>query len=86
MERVPMKPTDPNRITIQVPLLVSFSTAPDELHERVGNEKPPTKGSLVDYLKVALCLDIDNESEGQPEGAAFTAATLDWDNAKLIGW
>jgi len=74
---------DPHRITIQVPVRISFSTNPDELDDRDG-ETPPTQKSLLAYLKDAIRLDVDNEGEGQPEGAVFAAAGVDWGKAKLL--
>lgn len=62
--------------TIRVPAFVTFRTDPAELDDREG-ETPPTKESLVEYLKDAIRLDVDVESEGQPEGAVFAAAGLD---------
>ena len=73
---------DPHRITIEVPVLVSFTTDPAEMDDRQG-EKKPTRKSLLDYLYGALRLDIDTEGEGQPEGAVFAAAGVDWKKAKL---
>jgi hypothetical protein len=75
--------TDPHRLTIRVPVAVSFTTDPVELDDR-ENEKKPTKKSLVKYLEDALRLDIDTEGEGQPEGAAFAASGVDWGKAELI--
>lgn len=40
---------DPNRLTIRVPVVVSFTTDPEEMDDREG-ENPPTKRSLVEYL------------------------------------
>ena len=73
---------DPHGITIEVPVLVSFTTDPAETGDRKG-EKKPTRKSLLDYLYGALRLDIDTEGEGQPEGAVFAAAGVDWGKAKL---
>jgi hypothetical protein len=70
--------------TIRIPLLVTFSTDPAELDDREG-EVYPTKESLVAYLKGAIRLDVDNEGAGQPEGAVFAAAGLDWGAAELVG-
>jgi hypothetical protein len=75
--------TDPNRLTVRVPVEVAFSTDPAELDDREG-EKRPTKRSLVKYLKDALTLGVDNEGEGQPEGAVFAAAGVDWGKAELV--
>jgi hypothetical protein len=75
--------TDPHGLTIRVPVEVSFTTDPVELDDRKG-EKKPTKTSLVKYLEDALRLDIDTDDEGQPEGAAFTSAGVDWGKAELI--
>ena len=54
-----------------------------ELDNREG-EKKPTRKTLLDYLYGALRLDIDNEGEGQPQGAVFAAAAVDWGKAELI--
>jgi hypothetical protein len=75
--------TDPHRLTIRVPVAVSFTTDPAELDDR-ENERKPTKQSLVKYLEDAFRLDIDTEDEGQPQGAAFGAAGVDWGKAALI--
>jgi hypothetical protein len=69
--------------TIRVPVFVTFSTDPAELDDREG-EMPPTKESLLAYLKDALRLDVDTEGNGQPEGAVFAAAGVDWDAAELV--
>lgn len=69
--------------TIRIPAFVTFSTDPAELDDREG-EKPPTKESLLAYLKDAIRLDVDNEDVGQPEGAVFAAAGVDWDAADLV--
>ena len=58
---------DPHRLTIEVPVLISFTTNPVELDDRKG-EKKPTRKSLLDYLYGAFRLEIDTEGEGQPEG------------------
>ena len=73
---------DPHRITIEVPVLVSFSTDPAEMDDRKSAKKP-TRKSLLDYLYGAFRLEIDTESEGQPAGAVFAAAEVDWKKAKL---
>ena len=73
---------DPHRITIEVPVLVSFTTDPAEMDDRKG-EKKPTRKSLLDYLDRAFRLEIDTEGEGQPAGAVFAAAGVDWKKAKL---
>ena len=72
-----------HQITIRFPVFVTFSTDPTELDDREG-EKPPTKESLLAYLKDAIRLDVDNEGEGQPEGAVFAYAGIDWDAAELV--
>ena len=75
---------DPSRLTIRVPVVVSFTTDPREMDDRDG-ETPPTKRSLVEYLsESAFRLDIDTEGYGQPEGAVFAAAGVEWDRAELI--
>ena len=63
-------------------MLISFTTDPAETGDRKG-EKRPTRKSLLDYLYGALRLEIDTESEGEPEGAVFAAAGVDWKKAKL---
>jgi hypothetical protein len=75
--------TEPHRLTVRVPVEVAFSTDPAELDDRKG-EKKPGKTSLVKYLKRVLRLDGDNEGEGQPEGAVFAAAGVDWGKAELL--
>ncbi len=69
--------------TIRVPVEITFSTDPAELDDR-EDEKPATNESLLAYLKDAIRLDVDNEGEGQPEGAVFAAAGVDWCKAKLL--
>jgi hypothetical protein len=68
--------------TIRIPVEITFSTDPAELDDREG-ESPPTKESLLAYLKDAMRLEVDTEDEGQPEGAVFAAAGVDWDAAEL---
>lgn len=69
--------------TIRIPVFVTFSTDPAELDDREG-ETPPTKESLLAYLKDAIRLGVDTEGEGQPEGAVFAAIGVDWDSAELV--
>ena len=78
-----MSKKEPYRLTIVVPVEISFTTDPRELQDREG-EKEPTKTSLVSYLKEALHLDVDTEGEGQPGGAVFAAAGVDWGKAELL--
>ena len=47
-----MSKKEPYRLTIVVPVEISFTTDPRELQDREG-EKEPTKTSLVSYLKEA---------------------------------
>jgi hypothetical protein len=68
--------------TIRIPAEITFSTDPAELDDR-EDEKPATKESLLAYLKDAMRLDVDTEDEGQPEGAVFAAAGVDWDAAEV---
>jgi hypothetical protein len=74
---------EPHRLTVRVPVEVAFSTDPKELDDR-ETEPKPTRRSLVAYLKAALRLDVDIEGEGQPEGAVFAAAGVDWGKAELL--
>jgi hypothetical protein len=69
--------------TIRVPVFITFSTDPAKLVDREV-EKSPTEESLVAYLKDAMRLDVDDEGEGQPEGAVFAATGVDWDAAELV--
>lgn len=69
--------------TIRIPIEITFSTAPEELDDREG-EKPATNESLLEYLKDAIRLDVDTEDEGEPAGAVFAAAGVDWDAAEWI--
>jgi len=69
--------------TIRVPVFITFSTDPAELDDR-EREKSPTNECLMEYLKEAIRLDVDTEGEGQPEGAVFAAAELDWDAAEMV--
>ena len=69
--------------TVHVPVEIAFTTDPAELDDR-ADEPAPTLRSLVEYLKNALRLDIDNEGCGQPEGAVFAGAGIDWDAAILV--
>jgi hypothetical protein len=78
-----MSKKEPYRLTIVVPVEISFTTDPKELQDREG-EKKPTKTDLVSYLKEALQLDVDTEGEGQPGGAVFAAAGVDWGKAELL--
>lgn len=73
---------EPHRLTVRVPVEVAFSTDPAELADREG-EKKPTKKDLIKYLKDAIRLDIDTEDAGQPDGAVFAAAGIDWGKAEL---
>jgi len=76
--------TDPHRLTIRVPVEITFTTDPAEMDDGREGEKKPTRKSLLDYLDGALTLDIDTEGQGQPEGAVFAAAGVDWKKAELI--
>ena len=76
------KKKDPHRHTIIVPVEIVFTTDPDELDDW-EDKYAPTKESLVEYLKEALVLDVDNEENGQPDGACFAAAGVHWDKATL---
>ena len=69
--------------TIRIPVWVTFSTDPAELDDR-ESEVCPTEESLVEYLKGAVRLDVDSEGAGQPEGAVFATAGLDWGAAELV--
>jgi hypothetical protein len=73
---------DPHRITIEVPVVISFTTDPAEMDGRQGGKRP-TWRSLLDFLDRAFRMEIDTEGEGQPEGAVFAAAGVDWKKAKL---
>ena len=76
--------TDPHRLTIRVPVEVSFTTDPAEMDDDREAEKKPTRKNLLDYLDGRLTLDIDTEGQGQPEGAVSAAAGVDWGKAELI--
>jgi hypothetical protein len=76
--------TDPHRLTIRVPVEISFTTDPAEMDDDREGEKKPTRKSLLDYLDGAFRLDIDTEGPGQPEGAVFAGAGVDWGKAELI--
>ncbi len=69
--------------TIRIPVEITFSTDPAELDDRQG-ETPATKESLLAYLKDAIQLGVDTEDQGQPEGAVFVAAGVDWDAAEPV--
>jgi hypothetical protein len=69
--------------TIWLPAFITFSTDPYELDDREG-EPSPTQESLLAYSQRAVRLDVDTECQGQPEGAVFAAAGIDWDAAGLI--
>src|SRR5208283_6134987 len=69
---------DLNRLTIRVPVEITFTTDPAEMDDDREGEKKPTRKSLLDYLDGALALDIDTEGQGQPDGAVFAAAAVDW--------
>ena len=69
-----------HRRTVRVPVEIAFTTDPAELDDRQG-EPAPTRESLLEYLQNALVLNVDTEGTGQPEGAAFAAAGIDWDTA-----
>lgn len=71
------------QFSIEVPVVVTFTNDPKEMVDREG-ERKPTRGSLVKYLQDALVLEIDDEAYGQPLGAAFAAAGVDWERAKLV--
>ncbi len=76
--------TDPHRLTIRVPVEITFTTDPAEMDDDRGGENKPTRKNLLDYLDGALTLDIDTEGQGQPEGAVFAAGGVDWKKAELI--
>jgi len=76
--------TDPHRVTIRVPVEITFTTDPAEMDDDREGEKKPTRKRLLDYLDGAFRMDIDTEDEGQPEGAVFAAAGVDWGKAELV--
>ena len=76
--------TDLHRLTIRVPVEITFTTDPAEMDDDREGENKPTRKNLLDYLDGALTLDIDTEGQGQPEGAVFAAAGVDWKKAELI--
>ena len=67
---------------MRIPVEITFTTDPAELDGREG-EPAPTRESLLAYLQDALVVQVDTEGNGQPEGAAFAAAGIDWDAATL---
>lgn len=69
---------------IIVPVEFIFTTDPAEMDGR-EDEPTPTKDSLVEYLQRAIRLDVDNEGEGQPEGACFASAGVHWDEVGMVG-
>ena len=71
------------RKTVRVPLEITFTTDPAELGDRQG-EPAPTRKSLLAYLQDALLLEVNTEGNGQPEGAVFAAASIEWDAATLL--
>ena len=75
--------TSPYYKTIRLPVEISFTTDPAELDDR-ESEPPPSKGSLLAYLQDALVLQVDTEGHGQPGGAVFAAAGVDWNAATLV--
>ena len=74
---------DPNRLTIRVPVVVLFTTDPEEMDDREG-ENPPTKRSLVEYLSEAPCVSTSTprapgsrrERSSPPPGSSGTKAEL----------
>jgi hypothetical protein len=74
--------TSPYYKTVRLPVEISFTTDPEELDDR-QDEPVPTKGSLLTWLQDALVLQVDTESYGQPAGAVFAAAGVEWDAATL---
>jgi hypothetical protein len=81
---MPLDGKVPHRLTVRVPVEVAFTTDPAELEcAGKGGERKPDKEALLQYLKDALRLDIDTEGEGQPEGAVFAAAGIDWGQAEV---
>ena len=77
------KRNDPHLLSIEVPVIVTFTTDPEEMDDREG-ERKPSKTSLVKYMKDALILELNNEEYGQPDGASFAAAGVDWGKAVLV--
>jgi len=69
--------------TIRIPVEISFTIDPAELDER-NNEPAPTKASLVAYLRDTVVLQVDTEDHGQPVGAVFAAAGIDWEAVTLV--
>ena len=62
---------------------ITFTTDPAELDDRQG-EPVPSKESLLAYLQDALVLEVDTEGNGQPKGAIFAVAAVNWDVAMLL--
>ena len=75
--------TSPYYKTVRLPVEISFTTDPEELDDR-QDEPAPTKESLLTWLQDALVLQVDTEDHGQPEGAVFAAAGVDWNAAVLV--
>ena len=75
--------TSPYYKTVRLPVEISFTTDPEELDDR-QDEPAPTKESLLTWLQDALVLQVDTEGHGQPEGAVFAAAGVDWNAATLV--
>ncbi len=69
--------------TVRLPVEISFTTDPAELDDRRG-EPAPTRESLLAWLRDALVLEVDTEGKGQPDGAVFASAGVDWDAVTLI--
>ena len=82
---LPVEKPVKHRLTVRLPVEVCFTTDPAELEsqEKEGERKPGKK-TLVDYLKDALRLDVDTEAQGQPAGAVFAAAGIDWAQAEVL--
>ncbi len=69
--------------TVRVPVEIAFTSDPAELDNR-KDEPAPTRESLLAWLQDALVLQVDTEGNGQPKGAVFAGAGIDWDAATLI--
>ena len=74
-----------HRMTVRLPVQVTFTTDPAELEgQDKEGEEPPTLRDLVLYLQNTISLDVDVERKGQPSGAVFACSGIEWDKAELI--
>lgn len=73
----------PKYITVEAIVKFKFSVDPADMEGR-EDEVAPTRLDLMDYLADALVFDVDVEECGDPEGAAFIEAGIEWDDTVKV--